>query len=227
MLFQDWVNVAFVHWPCDPGTLQTRIPPGLRLEMFDGKAWISLISFQIPQMRAGGLPPLPGLASGTETHLRTYVEDPEGRRGIWLLSVEFEPVLGAAIARAGFWLPYWWSPHEVEVGTSQIRYMARRRWPKEVMADVTVAPGPSIEGATRDHFLTARWIQFLRYGPLLMAAPVEHPRWPLQSAKITRLEEEVTSHLGLPQPVDPVAHYSTGVPARIGFPRTVATERRS
>jgi uncharacterized protein len=227
MLFQDWANVVFVHWPCQPGMLETRIPPGLRLETFDDKAWISLISFQIPRMRAGGLPPLPGIGSGTETHLRTYVEDTEGRRGIWLLSVEFEPVLGAAIARTVFWLPYWWSPHEVEVTSSRIKYRARRGWPKEVSADIAVAPGAMIEGTPLDHFLTARWMLFMRFGPALMASVVEHPRWPLQTADIVRLDETVTPYLGVPPPIDAVAHFSTGVPARIGFPRIVASGRRS
>jgi uncharacterized protein YqjF (DUF2071 family) len=222
MLFQDWSDVVFVHWPCEPQALAALVPGGLRLESFDGAAWLSLISFRIPRMRPMGMPPLPGLASGTETHIRTYVETADGRRGIWLLSVEFEPALGAAIARGAFWLPYWWSPHRVQTDGGRARYLARRRWPAGTAVEVSVEPGAAIRTSRRDHFLTARWILFLRYGPVLMASPVEHPRWPLRSARLLTLDESVTRRSGLPPPPrDPLVHYSPGVSARIGFPRVV------
>jgi uncharacterized protein len=226
MLFQEWEDVVFVHWPCEPDALSPHVPDGLGLETFNGAAWLSLISFRIPRMHPMGLPPLPGLGSGTETHIRTYVEAADGRRGVWLLSVDFEPALGAAIARGVFWLPYWWSPHGVEKVGGRTRYLARRRWPADARVEVSVEPGGASRTTRRDHFLTARWFLFLRYGPLLLASPVEHPRWPLRSASLIALEETVTRRTGLPPPPeDPLVHYSSGVPARIGFPRIMPSRR--
>jgi uncharacterized protein len=221
MLLQEWRDVVFVHWPCEPGKLEAHIPPGLRLETWDDQAWLSLISFRIPRMRVPGFPTIPGIGSGTETHVRTYVRDPHDRGGIWLLSVDFDPALGAAMARVLFWLPYWWSTHAAETG-ERVRYSARRRWPGDHHVNLAVEPGEAIEPTGRDHFLTARWILFLRYGPILMAAEVEHPRWELRSARRKSLEETVTRHRGLaPPPPDPLMHFSPGVPARIGFPRPI------
>jgi uncharacterized protein YqjF (DUF2071 family) len=227
MLFQDWADVVFVHWQCRAADLRPHVPDGLEIQTLEGSAWLSLISFRIPSMRPGGLPPVPGIASGVETHLRTYVRSTDGRGGIWLVSVEFDPAIGAALARGLFWLPYWWSPHTVDTG-GPVRYAARRRGTGDVEVDVAVEPGEAVEGTERDHFLTARWILFLRYGPLLMAAPVEHPRWPLRSATLKSFQETVTRRRGLPPPPEgPLVHFSPGVRARIGFPRPVNDGRRS
>ena len=78
------------------------VPGGLALDVADEAAWVSLVTFRIPAMRAALLPPIPGLRSGAECHLCTYVIDPEGRRGTWLLSLDIvawgtQPAIGSTV----------------------------------------------------------------------------------------------------------------------------------
>jgi uncharacterized protein YqjF (DUF2071 family) len=73
-------------------------------------------------MRPGRLPPIPGRQSGAESHLRTYVVD-VGRRGIWMLSVDIDPLLAAVGGRIPFFLPYWWA--SIRIDRARVRHDTR------------------------------------------------------------------------------------------------------
>ena len=51
----------------------------------------------------------------------------------------------------------------------------------------------------------------------LWTTPIEHKRWPLQSAKIDRLTQTLLQECGLPAPEgDPILHYSEDLEVKIG-----------
>lgn len=126
MLFQDWRDCSFIHWPYEPDAVIEHVPRGFELETYGGRAWVSLITFRIARMRPGGLPAIPGLSSAVESHLRTYVIGPNGRRGIWMLSLDIAPLAAAVLGRA-FALPYWWSKIHVSRQGAVVRNTVRRR----------------------------------------------------------------------------------------------------
>jgi uncharacterized protein YqjF (DUF2071 family) len=71
----------------------------------------------------------------------------------------------------------------------------------------------------QERFLTARFRLYTRLAGRLAFAQVEHPPWPLRSASVLRLAQNVIEHSGLPAPSgDPLAHFSPGVHTRIGPP---------
>jgi uncharacterized protein YqjF (DUF2071 family) len=229
MIVQSWRDVAFLHWPHDPDAVRPLVPASLDLDTFRGKAWISVITLRIPNMRAAGLPPVPGLSSAEEAHVRTYVRDPEGRRGVWLLSVDADPLPAALAGRGIFFLPYWWARMSVATRDSEIRYEVRRRAWKPGRLELVVELGPPRRAAELrqlDHFLTARWAIHLGLGPVGATALVQHPRWKFRRATVVRLAEDLTPSLGLPPPdVEPVVHFSDGVDTRIGIPRPFLSPR--
>jgi uncharacterized protein YqjF (DUF2071 family) len=59
-------------------------------------------------------------------------------------------------------------------------------------------------------------------GRRLAYAPVDHPTWPLQTAEIHLIDDELVAAAGYSiGGADPIVHYSDGVDVRIGLPRSV------
>jgi uncharacterized protein len=224
MLTQEWRDVSFLHWPYPPEVVRPLVPSGLELDTFQGAAWVSAIAFRIPRMRPMALPSVPGVSSGAEAHLRTYVIDPDGRRGVWFMSLDIDPVMAAVLGRFGFLLPYWWARIRTRRARNQIWYRVRRMPGGATRLDLRLRPGQArSEVGSLDRFLTARWVMYLGVGPVSASVVVEHPPWPLRTGAVERLEETMLARVGLPSPeAPPVVHFSDGVDARIGWPRPAA-----
>ncbi len=68
-----------------------------------------------------------------------------------------------------------------------------------------------------DNFLTARFRLYSLAKDRVFTAPIEHNAWPLHSAKVLRLEENLITNSGLPAPTgQPIVHYSADLEVKIG-----------
>ncbi|MDQ4005982.1 MAG: DUF2071 domain-containing protein [Actinomycetota bacterium] len=223
MLYQSWRDCAFLHWDVDPDALRPLVPPSLEVEPFQGRAWVSQISFVISRMRPAGLPPIPGLAAAAESHVRTYVTGPDGRRGIWFLSLDIQPPAAALLGRVPFALPYWSSSVRIERSPDTARYRVRRGFPGKGHLDLSLrlaAPIPAAEETELDHFVTARWLLYSGVPGLRAALLAEHPRWTFRRAEVEQVDQNILDVGGLPRQGPPrLVHFSEGVDARLGWPR--------
>jgi uncharacterized protein YqjF (DUF2071 family) len=230
-MLQRWSNLSFVHWPFDAAQVASLLPTGLEVDTFDGAAWIGLIPFHL-RIRRAGVPYLPWLASFPETNLRTYVVGPDGRRGIWFLSLDAARLGAVVAARHSYRLPYMWARAEMHRRGDLLRYRGCRRWPEPgADYDVSVDVGPPVRDVDPfQRFVTARWHLF---SPARLTLPlsrigltrttVAHQSWPLYAARVQHLEETLLAAAGLPAPsVEPVALFSPGVDTRFGTRVTLA-----
>ena len=91
--------------------------------------------------------------------------------------------------------------------------------------EITVRVGKFVDRETLGdlgRFLTARWRLYVKRGPLLLEAPVEHPPFDFAQVRVTNLRESLTVAAGLPRPDEPpVAHFTPGVEVKVGVPRPV------
>lgn len=62
VMLQRWAGLLFLHWPVDPALIAARLPAGLYVDTFDGKAWLGLVPFFMERVRPVGLPALPWLS---------------------------------------------------------------------------------------------------------------------------------------------------------------------
>lgn len=46
IISQEWHDILFLHWPVSAEDIRQYIPSELELEIFDNKAWISLVFFK-------------------------------------------------------------------------------------------------------------------------------------------------------------------------------------
>jgi uncharacterized protein len=225
VMYQTWSWLAFLHWSYPPEVVRRLLPGRLRPHTFDGRAWVGLTPFLMEDVRTPVAPAPPWCASFPETNVRTYVVGPDGREGLWFLSLDaarLEPVL---VARSTYALPYKWSAMTVERDGATIRYRSRRRWPGPTPATsaVTLEVGARLAPAELgglDHHLTARWQLYTTFGGLLARAGVDHEPWPLHRAVVRELRGDLVAAAGLPDPEgEPVVHWSPGVRTRISGPR--------
>ncbi|MGI9644324.1 MAG: DUF2071 domain-containing protein, partial [Ilumatobacteraceae bacterium] len=72
-LRQRWTDLAYFHWPYDPADVQPLLPPGVRVDTFDGNAWVGLIPFVMRDVRLGPSPAVPDLGTCVEINVRTDV----------------------------------------------------------------------------------------------------------------------------------------------------------
>src|ERR671917_1552964 len=104
-LFMSWHDLLFMHWPVPASALQPFVPPALRLDTFDGSAWLSVTPFRMSGTRPRLLPSVAPLSSFPELNVRTYVTA-EGKPGIWFFSLDAHNPVAVRLARATFSLPY-------------------------------------------------------------------------------------------------------------------------
>jgi uncharacterized protein YqjF (DUF2071 family) len=152
-------------------------------------------------------------------NVRTYVRGSDGERGIWFFSLEADRLAAVAAARISYGLPYRWAEMRVRDGSNDIEYSSRRHFGAG-HADIKVHPGAPIRSNELERFLTARYRLYTKLAGRLAFAQVDHEAWPLHSAAILHLEQDVIEHSGAPAPAGtPLAHFSPGVYVRIGRPK--------
>jgi uncharacterized protein len=220
-MFQAWNRLTFLHWPYPPEVIRRLIPPSLDLDTFAGAAWIGLTPFTVSGLRPPGCPALPWISSFPEMNVRTYVRGPGGERGIWFFSLEADRLPAVAGARLSYSLPYRWAKMIVRQYPDHMEYLSRRHFGAG-RASIRVHLGSPIRPNEQELFLTARFRLYTAIAGRLAFAQVDHPPWPLQSATVERLEQDVIEHSGVPAARgEPLVHFSPGVQVRIGRPAFV------
>ena len=200
---QRWRSLLFVHWEVPVSTLRPLIPPALEVDTFEGRAYVGLIPFDIPEMRPlKPLPPIPTSARFLETNLRTYVKW-QGQPGIWFFSLEAESTLAVLGARAGYGLPYFKADMHCESASDRVFYRSERRWPGGRPALLNVdyqvaAPIGLAAPGTLEHFLVERYVLYARHPLLgLVEGRVRHQPYPLRQARVGQLQESLLSAAGI------------------------------
>jgi uncharacterized protein YqjF (DUF2071 family) len=229
-LYQRWDSLTFLHWSYDPAVVQRLLPAGLTVHAFDGRAWVGHTPFLMRGARPPLLPTMGGWSTYPEINVRTYARGPDGRDGLFFLSLD-TPRIAYLLART-LGLAYAWSPRMRWARRGRVvEYAAHRRVPpagrpvSRVRVEVgeQLAPG---ELGDLDHFLTGRWRAYHVLGGRLLVTPVEHEPWPLWRATATQLHDELVAAAGLPAPEGPpLVHFSEGVDVRVGYPRPVRARR--
>ena len=235
---QRWSDLAFLHWAFPPEAVQRLLPDELRVDLFDGAAWVGIVPFRL-EISLARLPFVPWVSRFAEVNVRTYVVGPDGRRGIWFLSLDAARLGAALVARKTYRIPYVWSRTKVHRDGTTVRYETERRWPRGRGAALTaqVEPNsfvPPDACSPLERFLTCRW-RLYSPAPLelpashirLFATQVEHTPWPLWRARCRGLRETLLQAAGLDRPDRPaLAHFSPGVDVWFGA-RAVASHSPS
>lgn len=239
---QTWSELLFAHWPVAPEAVARLLPAPLRLDTYEGHAWIGVVPFLMSGVRVRGLPPLPTASAFPELNVRTYVRAGAGDRpGVWFSSLDATSRLAVLGGRHGFGLPYVRAAMDVRVDEAaspgeRVQYRSHRvhrgARPAELRARYgPVGPVESAQHGSLEEFLTERYVLYSigRRGTL-REAEVQHERWPLQRAAATFERNTMVTSAGLPAaappagsagPPPPLLHYAARLEVLVFAPRTV------
>jgi len=219
---QVWSDVAFVHWPVRPDDVAALLPEGARPDVFDdGYSYVGLVAFEMRDAGFGTGPAVPYFGRFLETNIRLYSVDDAGRHGVVFRSLDTERLAIVPFARLAFGTPYEWSQMRLQRSGEVLRYECRRRWPDAgLRSALQVRLGAAIEPTPLQTWLTARWgLHSTLFGRNVWI-PNEHDAWPLQTAEVTVLDDELLAASGVVAAGPPIAAmYSAGVRTRFGVPQ--------
>ena len=214
-----------MHWPVRPADVVHLYPPGTRPDVFaDGMTYAALVPFQMSRTRVGPSPPVPYFGTFAETNIRLYSVDDQGRHGVLFLSLETTRLAVVAAVRIAMGIPYTWAWMRITRSAEAIGYESLRRWPQRgLLSRLTISPGEPVEPTALETWLTARWGAHTRKAGRTWWVPNEHQPWPLHSATILELTDELLAASGVRPAGEPLrALYSPGVHTRFGRPTIVS-----
>lgn len=244
---QSWCDLTFLHWRYEAAAVQRLLPPGLTVQALDGSAWVGATPFRMTDVRVPLVPAVPRWSTFPEVNVRTYVRGPDGRDGVFFLSLDCPRLVVLAGMRAAA-VPYFWADGEASVerpGSGRsgtvVRYRFVRRGGETRRADLSVRPGvggappgggprlsatvrvgPALADDDRSELvdsLTGRWAAYVQRVGRLWRIPVTHEPWPLHEAQVEDLRTSLLGAARLPAPGgEPMVHFSPGVHTRIGVP---------
>jgi uncharacterized protein len=227
---QRWADLLFLHWPVPVDALRPLIPAELEIDTFDGTAYVGLVPFTMTGVRPWWSPPVPGLSNFHEVNVRTYVHSRGRDPGVWFFSLDAAQATAVRIARLFWHLPYHFARMSLERGADgSIAYASDRLWPGPSPASVRVAYRP--EGTPRasspgtiEHFLSERYILYAGRAGALRIGRVHHTPYPLQGARVERLEDSLVAAAGLSSlDAPPLAHYASEVRVNVYALRRLPT----
>lgn len=224
VMYQRWEELLFLHWAVAPKVVAQDLPRGVRLDTYDGKAWIGVVPFSMRDVRPRFLPAVKAISDFPELNLRTYVVDERGRPGVWFYSLDTPKRLPNWIARTFFHLNYRLARMRAE-GEAGSRSYQSELWlgadwdaPQSYNWE-RVGTSWNAEPGSLEFFLVERYRLFAydRSRLRLFTGRVHHDPYPLQSVELASYSKRLFGLNGLTTPAGaPVsALASAGVAVRI------------
>jgi hypothetical protein len=205
----DWRNLLIVNYEAPAALLQPHLPDGCELDLYEGRALVSLVGFRFLRTRLLGWAPVPFHINFDELNLRFYVQrrirtaggHEEVRRGVTFIR-EYVPRFAiATTARILYQEPYVAVPmrHELRLDQAEpdVAYSLKVRGAWHTLRGTGY--GPSIL-ATCDpaiSFITEHYWGYTRRGPGRTSEyQVVHVPWQVRWARDARLDGDSAAVYG-------------------------------
>lgn len=216
-LTADWRKLIMAQYEVAPAVLERRLPPGLELDLYRGRCFVSLVGFLFDRVRIFGVP-VPFHTRFEEVNLRYYVRrrlpDGSSRRGVVFLSEIVPRPAITLVARTLYGEAYstaptahWWSTEgpqarAVRQGRQplEVRYEWRHRGQWQSMAvRADSRPEPMPPGSLEEFITEHYWGYAARRGGPAAGTTeyaVEHGRWPIYPVREHRIAADFGSLYG-------------------------------
>lgn len=217
-------DVLFAHWPVDPEPLQAKLPDQVRVDTFEGTAWVSVV---LQEVASVGLDAAPGspLSPFPQLDFRTYVSH-DGEPGVYFLSCDTGRQLNSLLGERAFGLPFRRASIEFTRRAGQFVVRSRRRDDSGARFDVRYRPtgsaGPVEPGSVPEFLIERhRYYTPATGDPLgstadeLVAGNVERDPWQVAPANADIRTNTLFRAVGLEEPLDdPIVQYCPSFEAR-------------
>ena len=190
IMAQVWKDVLFLHYQVDPKILQAKVP--FKLDLYNGHAVLSIVSFTMDRIRFPFLPSVPGLSKLNELNLRTYVEV-DGIKGVYFFTLDADLIPAIIIARLFFSLPYHLA--KISIQKNQNNYFCESQ-----SSSTSLKFSAEIQALRKSsHFelwATERYGLFTQRSGHTLHGIVQHVPWSLQEIALLKIEDNFSTQLG-------------------------------
>ncbi|WP_137682268.1 YqjF family protein [Haloarcula mannanilytica] len=219
LLTMTWQDVGFMHWPVEPEIVGATLPDGLAVDTYDGRAWLSVVPFQMADIRPRGSPI--GRSFG-ELNLRTYVVA-DGTPGVYFYNLDADDRLSVTLARQLFQLSYYRASMQIRADGDSVEFQSRRTSSRAPPADFHATYGPTgppetPEPDSLESFLVERYRFYAASDDgTVYYADIDHEPWPLQEGQADIETNGLFAASGFDRPDgDPLVHYCDEIPVTAG-----------
>jgi uncharacterized protein len=200
-LTAEWRYLVMLNYDVDPAVLHALVPRHTVLDLWNGRAIVSVVGFRFLRTRVLGVP-IPLHRNFEEVNLRFYVRHttPEGevRRGVVFVRELVPRAAIAAVARLAYNEPYWAMQMRSSVPRTQVEDPGRVQyeWRTEShWQHVSATPsGPPTlrEPGSEESFITEHFWGYTRQRDgATVEYEVRHPRWRVWSVRESSLDADV------------------------------------
>lgn len=213
---QSWRNLAFLHWEVPVEELERLLPEGLQPDLFQGKAYVGLVPFEMKNIRPAWCPKALGF-NFLETNVRTYVLH-RNEPGVFFFSLDASSLTAVKIARWMWHLPYFHSG--MTFSNEQTTYEYGLKRPDNIQSKIKIEAGQPLSPSQPDsleYFLLERYLLFTPLRGRILRGQVHHVPYPAYHASLVDFEDqllEVNGFTALNSSPD-LVHFSTGVDVEI------------
>ncbi len=213
LMTQTWNDLLFAHWPVAADRLRSLVPHAFELDLFEERAWLGIVPFNMTNVSPRGVPSLPWVSEFPELNVRTYVRVGD-RPGVYFFSLDAGNALAVKTARALLNLPYFTATMKVTRQGESISYDSSRTDPAGAARfEAAYRPiGAAFEPrhGSLEYFLTERYCLYhLDHSGRPYRLEIHHAPWALQSAnaKITHNTMSEAAGISLPATA-PLLHFA-------------------
>jgi uncharacterized protein YqjF (DUF2071 family) len=206
-LTAEWRHLAMLNYEVDPGMLAPFLPAGTELDLWNGKALVSVVGFLFQNTRVRGIP-IPFHRNFEEVNLRFYVRrkaDDDWRRGVVFIKELVPRAAIALIARTFYNENYVALPMSRQIEKSPARpdeiksaeYGWRINGRQEGLKLITRGNAQPLVAGSEQEFITEHyWGYSVQRDGSTLEYRVEHPRWRVWEAEAAELRCDVAALYG-------------------------------
>ena len=213
LMTQTWTDLLFAHWPVETRQLRPLIPPAFDLDLFEERAWLGIVPFNMTNVSPRGVPALPWVSEFPELNVRTYVRV-GARPGIFFFSLDAGSTLAVKAARALLNLPYFSATMNITRNGADVSYDSRRdagNGTARFEADYRPR-GAAFEArpGSLEYFLTERYCLYhVDHSGRPYRLEIHHPPWALQHATADIVHNTMSEAAGISLPESaPLLHFA-------------------
>lgn len=206
-LTAEWRHLAMLNYEVDPQILRRHVPRGTELDLWNDRAYVSIVGFRFLNTALMGLP-IPFHGHFTEVNLRFYVRrrvQDEWRRGVVFVK-EIVPLPTVTLVARWVYNENYVTlgmRHKIELpqvsnggcGMAAYSWNWRGRW-MELSVEMRGDPLPLAIGSEEEFITEHYWGYTAQRDGGTLEYAVEHPRWRVWRATSSQFEGDATSLYG-------------------------------
>lgn len=204
-LTAEWRYLLMLNYEIDPQILASRVPAGTELDLWSGKAYVSMVGFQFLHTRLRGIA-IPFHRNFSEVNLRFYVRRQSGnewRRGVAFIK-EIVPLPAVSlVARWVYNENYVTLPmrDRIELAATQDRGSVTYSWKwcgawANLSAEVGGASAAATPGSEEEFITEHYWGYTAQRDGGTIEYGVEHPKWRIWPTTSSRFDCDISSLYG-------------------------------